>query len=134
MTLEAPVDYWTNEAARKLNHRASIAGYGEFDPSAWLPWILEVLRALMVCKPDPAEAFEYLTWRPYWFTPFSAYRLRKHREGIREAVARGPRAVAVALARPYGAADPLDAVFAAIDSGDLTRPFLVNLYRERAGK
>ena len=129
-TAEYPpvADYWTRTAVERLSKHVDRAVVGDFDPNVWFPWILKLVRQLMVCRPDPEDAWEWLTWRPYWFEPFSRYRLRKHREKVTEAI----RTFSMKALPPAHYEDVANALFAAIDAGECDKPLVANLYRERS--
>ena len=99
-----------------------------FDPAVWLPFILAILDKLVGCKPDPADGFRYLTWKPFWlFDPFG-WRLEDHRRKLS----------AKMLWAWDGTADEarvaVATVWAAIDAGKVNEVGMYGLYRDALGK
>lgn len=95
-------------------------GFGEFDPSLLFNFLLAALDKLIQCRPDPAAAWEWLAWRPYWWEPFSAWRLARHRRQVRAALGADVRS------RVF-----LDLVFDAVDEGRVGPRNLPAMYAER---
>ncbi len=107
-------DTWTREATVRLNRHA-----GGFDPAIWFPWVMAILTRLMDCKPDPEDAYDYLTWRPRPWLDWFGTRLSRHRIAIRDAAGD-------AQTPPGG----WKALWDAIDAGELDRPLMRHLYAE----
>lgn len=120
----------TKGAVNRLARHARSAGYEEFNPDEWFPWILETIRALMFCYPQPLDAFEHVTWRPWKWSPFSAVRLRWHRQNVLEAARRN----VIHSSAPGGTEQALEVLWKAVDAEEVTQELFFDLYREaRAG-
>jgi len=121
-----------NQACQILAGVAQRSGQvSDFDPNVWFPWILEVLRALMLCQPTPDEAYDYLTWkatrRPlldWLFRTTPEERTEEHRRSIRARLLRTSNL-------PAEKANLVtDTAFAALDAGRVTRTLMRGAWAE----
>lgn len=99
-----------------------LPGYAEVDPLGLLQYLLAALGKLIDCFPRPEDAWAELAWRPYRWAPFSALRLRWHRDGLRDRLGRDSKA------RVF-----CECVFRAVDDGDVGAENLRRAYAETRG-
>lgn len=130
-----PVPSYTAQASKLLSDRLRADGFGGFDPSVLLPIVLDLIVKLFGCQPTPAQGYAYLTWKPvarWWYDwlPWASSaeeRLANYRNKVNAEIT---RAVAWTVSRRDAF---VQALWAAVDAGDLTPAMMSGLYAEARG-
>lgn len=118
---------YTGRAARILADRILINWPRYGNPFPFEMLFAFLLSALQMCRLQPPDAYDALTWRPYRVFDWFGWRLDSHRRNIegqlRRAFEGGGEEFRATMA----------AMWAAVDAGEVSREMVVYCYRE-AGK